>query len=87
MPNDKTTINVGVTFTPIVQSVNTADVNETIKVQLISGLNHYDIVWECNGIIVQTNPDSTVVFTVPGTYKPRVMGHLLEVSQYWITVG
>ena len=88
MPEDKKVISVGVSFTPIVQSVNEANINDVINLTLISGLNYYDIVWvnSNNNTEIPTNSDSTVTFKVKGLYKPKVMGHILEVSQYWITV-
>lgn len=86
MPEDQKVINVGVSFTPIVESITEAEINDVIQLKLISGLNYYDIKWECGNIVVETNSDSTVIFSKPGIYKPRVIGHLLEVSQYWITI-
>lgn len=87
MPDDKNIITVGVSFTPIVKSVNAAKVNEIISLELISGLNYYDIKWINGDIEVDTNPNSTVIFTISGIYKPKVIGHVLEVPQYWITVS
>ena len=74
-------IGVGVTFAKIVDSVKDADVNNVIKLFLISGLTPDGIVWVNGDIVVETNQDSTVVFTVPGTYRPKVLGeHFLHES-------
>lgn len=87
MPEDKTTISVGVTMAPIVESVKNANVNDIIQLRLITGLNTYDIVWKNGDITVEVNPDRTVVFTVPGVYRPFVLNQVFLHESYNITVS
>ena len=84
MPEEK--ISIGVSFAPIVDSVKTAKINEIIQLGLITGLNNYDLEWINGDIVVKTNPDRTVVFTVPGVYQAKVLGQYILHESYWITV-
>ena len=85
MPEDSKNISIGVTFAKIVDSITTAQVNEIIKLNLITGLTPDGIVWVKNDLEIKTNPDSTIVFKEPGIYRPKVLGFFLHES-YNITV-
>ena len=88
MPNeDKQTVNIGVSMAPIVvASNNHPKINEVVSLQLISGLNSYDLEWINGELIIPTNPDRTVTFTEPGVYQARVLKQYILHESYWITV-
>ena len=83
MENQK--INIGVNFSPLVESVKTAKVGDKIVLKLISGLTPNGIIWRSNDSDVPTLDDSTVIFNEPGIYIPVILGHIQHIS-YGITI-
>ena len=79
--SDSKQISIGVGIAPLVVSQRKAKVNEKVPLELISGLTPEGIIWRSGeDVEVNVDEDISVTFTVPGFYRPVILGHLQHES-------